>query len=332
MKRITKKLALLALPIALYLAFFVAFEPNNYFGLHKTTSSSAPIALIRAFRDAPGERLIIGDSRFAQFDPEIMAAASGKQWQNLAFGGASLKESLDLAEYVLAQSPDVKEIVFGLSFYTLNAGYDTDRMAGLEATLQNPLAYLFNLEYNINTLTNFGKWTAWVRQRLAGTTDWDWAEAQREHETGTWQYPADYTGPDGTVYPVHTALAVYPATIAPKCANWSLSPWFGQLPALAEACRARGIRLTVVLAPMADNVLAEVCEPYGIAEAMRGEVLPQLNAWAEEYGFAVLDYEWADRPALDNDTQFYDGFHLDVVYGLPAWTETLFAALADHTA
>lgn len=328
MKHITKKLALLLLPVALYLALFVAFEPNNYFGLHKTTSSSAPIALIRQFRDAPGEYLILGDSRFARFDPALMQAASGRQWQNLAFGGASLKENLDLAQYVLEHGPEVKEIVFGLSFYTLNAGYDTDRMAGLEATLQNPLAYLLNLEYNINMLENLAKWLGWVRQRLRGETDWDWAEAQREHETGVWQYPEDYTGPDGTVYPVHTALAVYPAVIAPKCEGWALSPWFWQLPALAEACRERGITFTVVLAPMADNVLSEICEPYGIAQAMRGEVLPQLAAWGQEYGFRVLDYEWADRPALDNDTQFYDGFHLDVVYGLPEWTSTLFGALA----
>lgn len=327
MKHITKKLALLLLPVALYLALFILFEPNNYFGLHKTTSSSAPIALIRQFRDEPGRSLILGDSRFAQFDPDIMREASGREWQNLAFGGASLKENLDLAQYVLQNGPDVQEIVFGLSFYTLNQSYDTDRMAGLEATLQNPLAYVFNLEYNINMLENLAKWLSWARQRLTGETGWDWAEAQREHETGVWSYPEDYTGPDGTIYPVHTALAVYPAVIAPKCEGWELSSWFWELPALAEACRERGVKLTIVLAPMADLVLTEVCGPYGIAGVMRGEVLPQLAAWAKEYGFEVLDYEWADRPAFDDDSQFYDGFHLDVVYGLPQWTQTLFTAL-----
>ena len=32
MKNILKKLALLAIPVLLWLAFFIAFEPNNYFG------------------------------------------------------------------------------------------------------------------------------------------------------------------------------------------------------------------------------------------------------------------------------------------------------------
>ena len=32
-------------------------------------------------------------------------------------------------------------------------------------------------------------------------------------------------------------------------------------------------------------------------------------------------------PDFDDDTQFYDGFHLDERYGLPQWTEQLFTDL-----
>ena len=39
MKHIIKKLALLFVPVYLWFAFFVAFEPNNYFGIKKTASS-----------------------------------------------------------------------------------------------------------------------------------------------------------------------------------------------------------------------------------------------------------------------------------------------------
>ena len=48
MKHIIKKLALLFVPVYLWFAFFVAFEPNNYFGIKKTTSSSQPVACIVA--------------------------------------------------------------------------------------------------------------------------------------------------------------------------------------------------------------------------------------------------------------------------------------------
>ena len=41
MKNILKKLALLAIPVLLWLAFFIAFEPNNYFGCLLYTSDAA---------------------------------------------------------------------------------------------------------------------------------------------------------------------------------------------------------------------------------------------------------------------------------------------------
>ena len=43
MKNILKKLALLAIPVLLWLAFFIAFEPNNYFGLKASATSSQPV-------------------------------------------------------------------------------------------------------------------------------------------------------------------------------------------------------------------------------------------------------------------------------------------------
>ena len=57
---------------------------------------------------------------------------------------------------------------------------------------------------------------------------------------------------------------------------------------------------------------------------MQGTVLPTLAAWADECGFTLLDYEWNDSCITDDDTKFFDGFHLDEKYCLPDWTEELF--------
>lgn len=326
MRHIFKKLALLFIPVALYLVFFIAFEPNNYFGLKSAAGSTQPVARVRSWQAEPGEYLILGDSRLAHFDLALAGEASGKQWQNLAFGGASLRETIDLANYVLDSGSQTKELLVGLSFYTLNAGYDTDRMSALEDTLNNPLAYVFNLEYNVNALTGFTNWLAWARQRLAGQTEQTWSQAQVERETGEWT-AEDYLDENGQPLALHRLLAVYPATIAPKCRNWQLNTEMVQkLEQLAARCQAEGVRLTLVLPPMADNVKAEVCDVYGITEAM-AEFLPTLAAWQETYGLTVLDYEWTDRPDFDDDRQFYDGFHLDTVYGLPQWTQQLFGRL-----
>ena len=50
MRNILKKLALLLVPVAAYFAVFLAFEPNNYFGLHKVKDSESSISRLKAFQ------------------------------------------------------------------------------------------------------------------------------------------------------------------------------------------------------------------------------------------------------------------------------------------
>ncbi len=309
MKHILRRLAVVLIPVYGWLAFFVAFEPNNYFGLKAEAGSSQPVARVRAYQKQPGRNLILGDSRLAHFDEALIAEICGEEWQDLAFGGASLRETLDLAQYVLDSGAPVDRMMLGVSFYVLNAGYDTDRFAALEETLRNPIAYCLNLEYNVNALTGFQNW-------LLHTPD--------TVETGEWG-PQDYLDADGAPIPVHRILYDYPARIAPRCEGWALNEQqFGRIAQLAAQCRARGVRLAVVLPPMAGIVRETVGVPFGIEAEMQNTVLPQLRAWAEEYGFALLDYEWGGSCIADDDAQFYDGFHLDEVHGLPDWTRQLF--------
>lgn len=312
MKHILKNLALLAIPVLVWLAAFIAFEPNNYFGLKSSAGSSQPVARVRAYQQDPGTNLILGDSRLAHFDMELVDEVSGQTWQNLSFGGASLKETLDLADYVLASGHPVDRLLVGLSFYTLNEGYNTDRFAQLEETLENPLAYCLNLEYNVNALTV-------LMDTLRGTPD--------TIESGDW-VESDYLAEDGTLLPLHRKLYDYPATITPKCRDWSLNTeQLDRLHQLGETCADRGVALIVVLPPMADNVRTQVCDEFGISDAMENEVLPTLRAWSAEGAFTLLDYEWGANCITDDDTQFYDGFHLDERYGLPDWTVELFTDL-----
>lgn len=312
MLHILKRLALLLTPVYLWLAFFVAFEPNNYFGLKADTDSSQPVARVRAYQQEPGNRLIIGDSRLAHFDMDLVAEVSGQEWQNLAFGGASLRESLDLADFVLDSGNEVEEILFELSFYTVNANYDTDRFSALEETLNNPLAYCLNLEYNVNALTMF-------MNTVNNTPD--------TIESGDWG-PADYFDEEGNAIPLHWKLYQYPSLIDSKCSSWSVNEEeLLRLGDLARRCSEEGVKLTIVLPPMAEIVRTEVCEKYAIDEKMQADVLPLLQEWSNDYGCTVLDYEWGGSCITDDDTQFFDGFHLDEKYGLPDWTRQLFTEM-----
>lgn len=312
MLHILKRLALLLTPVYLWLAFFVAFEPNNYFGLKADTDSSQPVARVRAYQQEPGNRLIIGDSRLAHFDMDLVAEVSGQEWQNLAFGGASLRESLDLADFVLDSGNEVEEILFELSFYTVNANYDTDRFSALEETLNNPLAYCLNLEYNVNALTMF-------MNTVNNTPD--------TIESGDWG-PADYFDEEGNAIPLHWKLYQYPSLIDSKCSSWSVNEEeLLRLGDLARRCSEEGVKLTIALPPMAEIVRTEVCEKYAIDEKMQADVLPLLQEWSNDYGCTVLDYEWGGSCITDDDTQFFDGFHLDEKYGLPDWTRQLFTEM-----
>ncbi len=87
MKHILRNLALLLVPVLAYFCLFAAFEPNNYFGLHPNTDSDAPISRLKDFKREPGNSIIIGDSRFAHFDMELVeqpAAAAGRIWPSAA--------------------------------------------------------------------------------------------------------------------------------------------------------------------------------------------------------------------------------------------------------
>ena len=329
MPNIIKKIALLLLPVLAYFAFFAAFEPNNYFGLKETAAGTAPIGRIQAFVQQPGDRLILGDSRLAHFDMALAEEASGKEWQNLAFGGASLRETLDLLDYCVEAKPDVQEVVLGLSFYTLNAKYDTNRMSALQDTLDNPLAYMFNLEYNINAFTSFRNWLIWKGQVRRGETDDSWTEAQQETETADWT-EEDYLLEDGSRSPLHRKLRDYTAIIDPVITGWQVNEEeFQRLLDSLEAYSARGLKLTVLLPPMHESV-GLLCEEKGIAAGME-PVLARLNETVAGLdGVQVLDYEWG--PAGNDlgleEWQYFDGFHLDTEYGLPLWTEDLFGRLA----
>ncbi len=305
MKKILPKIALALLPVAAYLAFFLAFEPNNYFGLRRETSGNSPIARIRAYEQAPQNHIILGDSRMAHFNMDLVENTAGTAYANVAYGGASLEESIDEFYYLYAQNPALEKVVFGLSFYTLNNQYRTkNRMETLETQLKNPAAYVFNLEYNINALTVFG-------DKLRGAPD---VEETAEHT------PDEYKDEKGNPLPFRQNLMDYADTIIPVCKNFEINEnALDKLLEMIDFCAEKEVSVTLIFPPMDESVRALVCEPYGIDKAMQ----PVLDT-LKNSGAQVLDYEWENVPDY-TDTQYYDGFHLDTKYGLPDWTKTLFS-------
>ena len=80
MRNILKKLALLLVPVAAYFAVFIAFEPNNYFGLHKVTDSESSISRLKAFQREKGSRVIPAWPILTWTWPGRPAAKPGRAW------------------------------------------------------------------------------------------------------------------------------------------------------------------------------------------------------------------------------------------------------------
>ena len=307
------KLALALLPVAAWLCFFIAFEPNDYFGLRGEGSLNAPVSRIRAYENDMTNNVILGDSRMAHFDMELVEEVSDEAWSNVSYGGASLDESIDEFYYLYELNPDIQNVVFGVSFYTLNNNYRTvNRMATVKTQLENPAAYLFNLEYNINALTVFKD------EVLLGLPD---VEETAEHT------PDEYVDENGGALPFRSDLIDYAEnSLAPVCENYAVNEAaLERLLELAAFCEEHGVNFTVVFPPMDESVRVLVAQPNGIDDTM-ADVLARLA----DAGVRVLGYEWENDPGYP-DTAYYDGFHLDTVHGLPEWTKTLFTEVYDGT-
>lgn len=301
---------MLLLPILLYYCVFLAVEPNNYFSLRATTPSGASIGTLQDFERHPTDHVILGDSRFAHLDMGLIKRLTGEEFSNLSFGGASVKETLDRLDWVLERRPDLQEVVLGLSFYTLNAAYKVDRTESILQAMNNPIAYLTSLSFNIEVVQN----ALFV---LQGETLFG-GEAETR-DPATYEF-VEYENPlTGKTVPLRRDIVDYLGDIGPNLDQWALNQ--EQLDRLLEAierCTEQGIRITVVLPPLHPAVREQQIVPLGIDVRMQ----PALDALHASSAL-FLDYEFENPPDFAED-QYFDGLHVDYKRGLPVFTRMLF--------
>ncbi len=269
----------------------------------------------------------------------------------MAYGGAGLEESIDEFYYLYSLNPEIDTVVFGLSFYTLNSAYNpVNRMQTVETQLENPIAYIFNLEYNINAVTVMADRISYALRGLP----YDDVIASATYEDGDYEE-------NGELLSHRRNLIDYAATLYTNCADGGTSilparqydensqlvnakelsdfmlneiskedskfsineTALEELLLLADFATQNNIDLIYVLPPMDDSVKELVCKPLGIDEDMQ-EALVAL----ETSGAYLLNYEWTDSINFTNE-HFYDGFHIDVLNGLPEYTNLLFSEVAN---
>lgn len=305
MTKLLKKLALVMLPVVIYFAIFIYFEPYNYFGLkHNEYVSDSAIVRVRNFLADPADVIILGDSRMAHFDIDLVESIVGEDVGQLAFGGASINESMDLLEYALKTNPDIHTIYFGASFYTLNRNYYKDRMSQIETIATNPLAYMLNFNYNMEMLNE-------IRWFILGE------ENVHKRDEGIWT-EEDYLNEDGTPRKYRKNLQEFAENLYNVCYGYEYDQGdVDRYLELAQQCKDRGITLYTVLPPLDDSMIDIVVHPLGLEQ-----YIEKFIGQVEDYT-TLLNFEYNETNIFTQD-EFYDGLHLDVVRGMPRYTQMLF--------
>ena len=305
MTKLLKKLALVMLPVVIYFAIFIYFEPYNYFGLkHNEYVSDSAIVRVRNFLADHADVIILGDSRMAHFDIDLVESIVGEDVGQLAFGGASINESMDLLEYALKTNPDIHTIYFGASFYTLNRNYYKDRMSQIETIATNPLAYMLNFNYNMEMLNE-------IRWFILGE------ENVHKRDEGIWT-EEDYLNEDGTPRKYRKNLQEFAENLYNVCYGYEYDQGdVDRYLELAQQCKDRGITLYTVLPPLDDSMIDIVVHPLGLEQ-----YIEKFIGQVEDYT-TLLNFEYNETNIFTQD-EFYDGLHLDVVRGMPRYTQMLF--------
>ena len=311
MKKLLLRLFLLALPFALYFGVFVAFDPADYFGVNgAVTADNSMVTRVKRFLEDPQDAVILGDSRMAHFDMALVEQVTGRPWSNLAFGGASMNESVDLFELALEENPDIDTVVFEASFYTLREGDARNRTDAILTAVQNPVAYLFNFNYNADMLQN-------ILENVKHWMDPSYIVGEAT-DTGHWT-DADYVDENAAPLPYRRNLIEYAGTIAGVCEGYAVNEEnLAAVAALAQVCEEKGIRLVYVMPPV-DGAIRE----YVFDGLALWDDLAYIKQTLAATGARVLDFEYEPSVTFTED-QFYDGFHLDIVTGLPEYTRILF--------
>lgn len=291
MKKLYLKLLLIILPIIAYFILFLAFDVNDFSGLRNSVFNNiektkliaydgtkivdSPYSIIKYINNLDQNikySFIFGDSRVNGADVTKMSRLDGKKYINLAFGGCSLKESID--EFWIAISKSKPErVIFEVDYYSINEERQTDRIKQIinMSLIQYFFDYTNNKMVIDEALLNLG--------RLKG----------KKVQTANLE-PSRFDA--------------YLAQIRAICANYKLDKECLQsLMDIADYCNGNKIDLMFYVPPVHKSIYTGVISYYGIDKKM-DEVKKKLSEKAP-----VLDMQYLSKIS-NMDELWGDGHHV----------------------
>lgn len=192
-----------SVPFLLAALFILTVDPFNFFQTNGVIPDDVkrPIALqfnpplwkLNRFEKDPKEFVLLGDSRMAALETEVIKEISGDDYANLAYGGASLREVINTF-WLIAKKTQLKKVFIGISLEKYNDYEIADRVNSYVAVRDNPLIYFVNHEvwqasyYNVIGYLKGTKFTL-------GTTNMSKEEFWQEELQITDRYYKKYVEP-----------------------------------------------------------------------------------------------------------------------------------------
>lgn len=281
---------LFCLPFVAVAALFLRFEKYNYFFLRKDELNySRPISAMRETEMIRPTKILLGDSRFEVLDTDYIEELTGERYTNLAFGGASIPESVQLFWFA-AERCELQKVVFCVSFYTINWTYGDDRrvIKAMEYATE-PEKYIYNLK---NWMATYDAVKSYVETGVDPTVYVD----------PTAQRPSVIMDNTPGVY--REDLLDYTRSIQIMCSAYGISQTsMTALLDIVDYCEQNDIELTLVFPPAQQVIWDNVIYAYALDQRVAGykELLKQ---YAD-----CIDMEWESDFSRDQNN-FRDGFHM----------------------
>ena len=304
MKKLIFKLLLALIPILLLFAFFVAYEPYDYWANKGfSTYNAKPISALRELkvRGEDGGVWLLGDSRMANLNVGMVEEASGEECIMLGFGGSTFPEALDTLEYAmgtLGRTPD--KLVIGLSFYTANSNHHANRVNGAIEVVEDPLKFFGDFHYWYGAIEHL---QIDASNLIADVTGIESIRQRYENPSALDQNLA----PTETQYLNDARLDIYDYSniIYGQVEEYGdLAPTFERIDRIVELCEERGVELEFILWPCNRTIWDRVIMPLDLYDEI------ELYKDYVKSRAKVYDMEFPHRDMAGQDGLFLDGFHL----------------------
>lgn len=299
-KRFFKKLLIFCIPFVLLIAFFFAFEPYDYWTLKDDEwYMSRSLSSMRELLLTDPENIILGSSQMANLNVDYIEQISGERYTSLAYGGATLNETIQRFWYATEHTTKLKKVVLGVNFYLMNDFLYSERMDAVIDKAENPLKFMGDFGYWVDAFQN-------AKNKATNL----WADITGNEDARIWlDNPAS---PDQIDPPTETAvkegyradLYDYANIIFGNTAKYNaIGEYVKRVIEIAEYCNANDIELIIALAPSNKSLWELVIFPRLIDVAI-DYYKNQLKSVATVYdGEFYNDY-------AKNDDNFLDGMHL----------------------